>query len=121
MIVEKVLVARIRLAVDRVVPIVAPETPQLPYVDYQRISTSTDHSHDGPGLVTARFQLSVWGANFAEMIETSAAVDIMLDGWRAPGIASLAAGGWDDVDEETKRFRKFLDYLVSYTKGTDDS
>lgn len=122
MIIEKAIVARISGTVSgRVYPVVAPVTPQLPYVDYQRISTADDHSHDGPGLTTARFQFSVWGSTYAEMIETAELVDLRLDGWTDPGIASLAAGGWDDVDEQTKRFRKFLDYLISYVKGGDDS
>lgn len=122
MIIEKAIVQRISSTVaGRVYPVIAPASPVLPYVDYQRISTANDHSHDGPGLVTARFQFSVWGSSYAEMTDTAELVDLRLDGWTDPGIASLAAGGWDDVDETTKRFRKFLDYLISYVKAGDDS
>lgn len=106
----------------RVYPLILPgPEPSLPALVYQRISTSKEHSHDGPGLQTARFTISVWAETYSEARAVAHRVSERLDGWRTPGIASLGAGEWDDKDELTGRTRVLCDYLVSYVNTEGDS
>lgn len=120
--IEQALKNRISdLAAGRVYPVIHPADPVLPLLVYQRVSSLSDHSHDGPALQTARFQVASWGADYADARRLADQVKTRLDGWRTPGIASLLTGEWDDQDELTQRWRVLTDFLVSYVHTESES
>lgn len=116
--IEKALVELAEGVVARVYPVLLVQSPELPAVVYQRISTVRDHSHDGPvGLVSARFQFSCWAESYAEAKALAADLRVALDGFkgtvagtRIDGIFS--AGEHDDFDQEPQRFRVIADYVA---------
>lgn len=110
-------------------PLVLPgPDPVLPAIVYQRITGVDDHSHDGPGRVRARYQVSFWGATFKAALDLYEAADAVLDGFRSPeGVTIMASGTYDDEDESTRGLRpmgfsrRIGDYVVNYAKNSEES
>lgn len=97
---------------------VLPQSPTLPAVVWQRISTTRFHSQDGPSkLARPRFQFSCWATARLESIQVANALREALDGFsgmmntqEAPAIFNEDER--DDVDSETGLRRVMLDFFI---------
>ena len=102
---------------------VLPQTPTLPAIVYQRISTRRQHDLAGPdGLPRPRMQVTAWAATPAEAYDLAAAVRARLDGykgaWGALTIGScLCVGEMDLEDPDASRSAVAQDYMIQFLEA----
>lgn len=76
---------------DRLYPVAAPARVQMPYGVYARVSAGRTRGMLGPtGLVSARFQIDLYGAAYGAVRALADAVRRRLDGFR--GV--ISGVGW---------------------------
>ena len=103
---------------DRLHDDVLPQSPTLPAVVWQRISTPRFHSHSGPsGLAFPRFQFACWSTTRLEAIRTANALRACMDGFSGiiSGVdvgAVFAEDEIDSYDPETGLRRVLLDLKI---------
>lgn len=103
---------------SRIYPRVLPQTPTLPAVVYQRLTTTPTHSHDGASdLDMSRLQLDVWADTYAEAREAAIAIRTTLDGergmWSGMWISAVLLDSADDFFEDaTRMWRQRTDWRV---------
>lgn len=67
----------------RLYPNTLPQDATMPATVYQRVSTGTDYSHDGPlELQHARFQFSCWATDPLTAMSVVSALGAALSGYR---------------------------------------
>jgi len=107
----------------KVRPLRADPDDTAPYIVYQRIVTTEEHSHSGPtGVQRPRFQFSCVGSSYAQARTLAIAVRASLNGFS--GLMGGAGGvtvGWVNVDNEVEDYefdtnleRVILDATISH-------
>lgn len=93
---------------NRVYPLVLPQTPTLPAVVYQRISSYDTQTLDGTqSLDMGRFQIKVYATSYKNAVDTAELVKATLSG------KALKLMEMDDYESDTKLFSIQLDYQIS--------
>lgn len=77
------------LVSSRIYPVLIPQDVDMPAIAYQRISGPRDYSHQGAGLVSARFQITCQATSYSGAKSLAAAVRDALSGFSG----TMGAGG----------------------------
>jgi hypothetical protein len=111
----------------RLYPVAAPAAVTMPYAVYARVSAVRARGTTGPsGLVSARFQIDVYGATYTSARDVAQSIRARLDGFRG----TVSGAGWScliegvsllsdqDLHEPDIRpealFRVSQDYLIHH-------
>lgn len=100
-----------------------PSGAKLPAITFFKVSGPRDQTQEGPsGLVAARFQVSLWGANYTDAKKLSQKVRFALDGYRNQDINGVRIDGVELMNEmdgnepEPNVFQTILDFRVKYAE-----
>lgn len=100
----------------KVYPVRRPEGATTPLIEFQRISTPTDHTQDSGTTDSPRFQISIWADDPDEAREIAEAVHTDVVGHRGTygdrTISVLKADQREDIDDATQRYRQMIDVVV---------
>ena len=101
----------------RIYPLLLPETPTLPAVTYQVISTVPVYSLDGAaGAQKVRIEFNAWANTYGECKQVSAAIRTTLESYRgaltdSTFVATVAVVNSTDYYDDTARlYRVQTDY-----------
>jgi hypothetical protein len=92
--------------------IAVPTDGTIPCIVYQRISTLQIRSHQGNEIERPRFQISCWGNTYAVAKTISEAVKTALDLNQINFKLATKENELDDLETETKLYRKLLDFYL---------
>jgi len=103
----------------RIYPMNLPQSPALPAVTFQRISTVPDYTLEEQNWrVPVRLSLSLWALTFDGVHVLAAAVEAALRGYSGNGLRLVRLLNMtDDYEPETKQFRVIADYRVIPAEG----
>lgn len=96
----------------KVYPLRMPETPTLPCVVYQRVSTQQVRTHEAAEMEYPRMQLSCWADKYLQAIQTAQIVKDALDLNRTTFKLAILDGELDLQDEESNRKRRVLEFII---------
>ena len=94
--------------------LVLPESPTLPAMVLQRISTIPDRTHNGNSIEKARFQVTVWAKKFDECRTLALSIKNKMDLNQSNFELATKENEIDIVENETKLFSTILDFYVWY-------
>ena len=107
----------------RVYPVKLPDSPTLPAVTYQGISTNPDSTMDGPsGFVEVRLQFDCWGETYGDAKTLQDAVRLALDGYTGllsdgTAVFNVMLDTASDLYEPDSRlYRASTDYKVQFSQ-----
>lgn len=108
---------------NKIRPLRADPDDQAPYVVYQRIVTTEEHSHSGAtGIQRPRFQIACIGSNYVQARQLASAVRSRINGFAGQmgGIGGIQVG-FAKVDNEVEDFefdtdlvRVLVDVTISH-------
>lgn len=103
----------------RVYPMLLPQSPTLPAIVYQRISSVPDHLlGEQSWRAPCRVQLSLWASTYDAMRALTIAVEAALRGYSGAGIRLVRLLNMtDDYEPETKTYRMIADFRVIPAEG----
>lgn len=110
----------VALVVDRITPVKLADGSAMPAVVYSIIFGNTENSLDGftSNIVRYRVQIDCWGNLFREVVELALAVR---DRMNAPPAAFtctiLSFPGFDTFEEETKKYRRTLEFSCEHREA----
>lgn len=105
---------------NRIYPLALPQSPALPAVTYQRISTTRTRTKDGPtGAAEVRVQMSCWSMSYIEAKRVADAIRHALDGYRGSMgghyvYVAASEGELDFYEPDTQLYQVAADYLIWY-------
>lgn len=107
------------LVTGRIYPVILPNTPTLPAITYQRISTVRDYATTGPvSLSRIRLQFDSWGRTYAQVKQTDLAIRASLEtfsGTLPDGtqVSEIHVDSSQDLYEaDAKYYRVSTDYII---------
>jgi len=102
------------LIVGRCYPVKLPQTPTLPAVTYQRISSVSTYSQDGDSnLYRARWQFSCWSTGYVEAFEVAQQVKAALNLWKGTfGDPAFIENMMDFYEPETGIYHHVVDATI---------
>lgn len=94
----------------RVYPVVAPDTPVVPYMVYSRINTNSENVLSGSsGLANTRMQIDVYAKTYTQAQAIARQVDALMAGWSNQNISVMAQ---DLFEEPVKLHRVIMDFSI---------
>lgn len=111
------------LVEERIYPFRLPEGCLLPAIAWQRISSSRTYTHDPfedtSAFVRARIQFSCWAIAPLQAIQIGEAVLLALSGYTGDMAGQLIGASsaeleLDEYEQQTKLYRRVLDFFISY-------
>lgn len=104
---------------DRIYPGLLPQTPVLPCVTYNRISTPRLAEFERQFMPQARFQFDCWAADFSRAKDVAAQVKAALDVYSGPmGVYTVEVSLIDDeidtYEPETGYWHSIIDAIIWY-------
>jgi hypothetical protein len=109
---ETTLVTLLRTLGYPVYALSVPTDGTYPCIAFQRVSTLPIRSHQGNEMERPRFQISCWGNTYAVAKTISEAVKTALDLNQTNFELATKENELDDLETETKLYRKILDFYV---------
>ena len=109
------------LIVSRMYPGKLPQTPVLPAITYNRISSGQEYELEGEEIDVrpARFDVNCWGEGYEDVVTLGAAVRARVSGYHgAMGAdtvqAILVEDERDGYEPETELWRRIIDCVIWY-------
>lgn len=107
---------------DRIFPGQAPEGVAFPYIVWHRIDARRDRGYEPfeefEAFVFARVQFDCWGEEYDDATDVGTALLAALSGYGGDMSGTLVTAHpvneFEDHDSIIKRFRKVLDFEISY-------
>ena len=113
--------ALVALVGTRIEPVTNAQSGSWPALTYQQISHPKEHTQEGDGMQSPRFQLTATATTFSEVCAVTAAARAVLDGvqWGG-GYTSFADGQVDSYAAQSGQrgvFVRRLDVVIWYGAG----
>lgn len=98
----------------RVYPLVLPNEPVLPAIDYKFVSGSSKPTFNTRGISTYRIEINCWGRSYVEAYTLRNAVKDTLSGY-SDGVTGIQFLSQQDLfDEEILQYRAICEfYMIS--------
>jgi hypothetical protein len=98
----------------RIYPLLLPNDPTLPAVEYRFVGASSKPTFDTHGITTYRAEINCWGASYADAVSLRDAVKNTLSGYTDGTTTIQFLSQMDLFDEDLLQYRAVCEfYLIS--------